>query len=109
MEQLKNLATELINTLSNPVLSIEALPGFERDLKRLSKKQADKSKLIEVVNELANNRILVPKHKDHQLKGKLKKFRECHIEEDWLLMYKKDQLKLILVLVRTGTHDEILR
>jgi hypothetical protein len=55
MEQLKNLATELINTLSNPVLSIEALPGFERDLKRLSKKQADKSKLIEVVNELANN------------------------------------------------------
>ena len=55
MEQLKNLATELTNILCDSVLSIEALPAFERDLKRLSKKQADKSKLIEVVNELANN------------------------------------------------------
>jgi len=38
MEQLKNLATELTNTLCNSVLSIEALPSFERDLKRLAKK-----------------------------------------------------------------------
>ena len=38
MEQLKNLATELISTLCNTELSIEALPIFERDLKRLKKK-----------------------------------------------------------------------
>ncbi|MCL2246456.1 MAG: type II toxin-antitoxin system YafQ family toxin [Lentimicrobiaceae bacterium] len=64
---------------------------------------------MEFVSELVNNRILAPKYKDHQLNGKLKEFRECHIDEDWLLMYKKDKIKLILILVRTGTHDEILR
>jgi len=58
---------------------------------------------------LANNRILAPKYKDHQLQGKLKEFRECHIEDNWLLIYKKDKTKLILVLIRTGTHDEVLR
>ena len=52
MEQLKNLATKLTNTLCNPVLSIEA---------------------------------------------------------GWLLVYRKDKTKLILILVRTGAHDEILR
>jgi len=91
------------------LLSIEALPSFERDLKRLEKKKADKSKLIKVVKDLANNKVLAPKYRDHQLKGNLKDFRECHIEDDWLLMYKKDKKQLILVLVRTGTHDDILR
>jgi len=111
MGQSKNLAKKLTNTLSNQnnILSIKALPSFERDLKRLEKKKADKSKLIEVIKILANNKTLAPKYKDHQLKGKLKDFRECHIEENWLLMYKKDKQQLILVLVRTGTHDDILR
>ena len=107
----KNLAKELTNTLnsSTNLLSIEALPSFERDLKRLEKKKIDKSKLLKVIDDLANNKILAPKYKDHQLKGRLKGLRECHIEDDWLLMYKKDRDKLILVLVRTGTHDGILR
>jgi len=101
----------LTNTLNKPtnLLIIEALPSFERDLKRLEKKKADKSKLLKVIGDLANNKILAPKYKDHQLKGKLEEFRECHIEDNWLLMYKKDKNKLILVLVRTGTHDDILR
>jgi len=101
----------LTNTLNSQpnLLSIEALPSFERDLKRLEKKKADKGKLIKVIKDLANNKILAPKYKDHQLKGNLKELRECHIEDNWLLMYKKDKTKLILVLVRTGTHDEILR
>jgi len=108
---LKNLAKKSTNTLNNPtgLLSIETLPSFERDLKRLEKKKADKSKLLKVIDDLANNKILAPNHKDHQLKGRLKAFRECHIEDNWLLMYKKDKNKLILVLVRTGTHDDILR
>ena len=60
MEQLKNLATELTAALCNTVLSIDALPSFERDLKRLQKKKADKNKLIEVVSELANNIVVLP-------------------------------------------------
>ena len=111
MEQPKNLAKKLTNILNKPTnpLSIQALPSFERDLKRLEKNKADKSKFLIVINDLANNKVLDPKYKDHRLNGKLRKFRECHIEDDWLLMYKKDKKRLILVLVRTGTHDDILR
>jgi mRNA interferase YafQ len=98
----------ILNKPANP-LSIEALPSFERDLRRLEKNKADKSKLLIVISDLAHNKVLAPKHKDHQLKGKLKKIRECHIEDDWLLMYKKDKKRLILLLIRTGTHDNILR
>ena len=90
-------------------LSIEFLPSFERDLKRLEKKKIDKTKLLKVIEDLSYNKPLAPKYRDHQLKGKLKDYRECHIESDWLLMYRKDNTRLILVLVRTGTHDEILQ
>jgi len=54
----------LTNTLNKPtnLLIIEALPSFERDLKRLEKKKADKSKLLKIINDLANNKILAPKY-----------------------------------------------
>jgi mRNA interferase YafQ len=75
----------------------------------LNKSQEDKNKLDAVIADLSENKVLAPKHKDHQLKGKLKDFRECHIEKDWLLIYKKEKNRLILLLVRTGSHDDILR
>ena len=37
---------------------------------------------------------LEPKYKDHQLKGELKEYRECHIEPDWLLVYMKKEYPL---------------
>jgi mRNA interferase YafQ len=91
------------------LLKVEASPRFERDFKKLNKSKEERVLLYSVVNDLAANKVLDPKHKDHQLKGKLKDFRECHIEKDWLLIYKKDKNRLILLLVRTGSHDDILR
>ena len=45
---------------------------------------------------------------DHQLSGKLKDFRKCHIEPNWLLIYQVQKDKLILVAVATGTHSDLL-
>ena len=45
--------------------------------------------------------------KDHILKGKYVEYRECHIELDWLLIYKVDNEQLILMLTRTGTHNDL--
>ncbi|MDE5737836.1 MAG: type II toxin-antitoxin system YafQ family toxin [Oscillospiraceae bacterium] len=46
-------------------------------------------------------------NKDHQLKGNFKGFRECHIEPDWLLIYKIYENQLILSLERTGSHSDL--
>jgi mRNA interferase YafQ len=46
-----------------------------------------------------------PRYKDHPLGGEWKHFRDCHIEPDWLLIYKIDGEDLYLV--RTGTHSDL--
>ena len=50
---------------------------------------------------------LPEKYKDHNLSGNYNKYRECHIEPDWLLIYKIEYDTLILTLVRTGTHSDL--
>ena len=47
------------------------------------------------------------KYNDHSLKGKYKSFRECHIESDWLLIYRITKKELKLFLFRTGTHSDL--
>ena len=66
-----------------------------------------KYKYTEVVNMLASDEPLPPRCKDHPLFGKWEGMRECHIEPDWLLIYKKHKDTLILLLSRTGTHPDI--
>lgn len=49
------------------------------------------------------------KYRDHQLINdrRYKGCRECHIEPDWLLVYKYNNDELILFLVETGSHSEL--
>ena len=65
-----------------------ALTGkFKKDLK-LAKRRGLKTELLdEVVEKLQNGDVLDPKYHDHELQGKYKGFRECHIMPDWLLVY----------------------
>jgi len=81
---------------------------FRKDFK-LSKKQGkDMSKAAEVINKLANDEPLEAKHRDHQLHGDQKDFRECHITPDWLLLYKKtDDGELVLTLSRLSSHNNL--
>ena len=65
--------------------------------------------LTEVLEWLKSGKKLPEKYCDHQLKGKLKKFRELHIQPDWILVYIKNKTELILTLSRTGTHADLLR
>lgn len=86
---------------------IERTPQFKKDYKIAEKQGLDLNKLKEVVTLLANGEPLPPKNKDHQLKGNYKGHRECHIEPDWLLIYKVQDNMLILTLVRTGSHSKL--
>ncbi len=65
------------------------------------------SLLNEVLFMLADGKRLPAKHSDYQLKGELKHYRECHVALDWLLVYRIDGGDLVLVLSRTGTHDDL--
>lgn len=65
-------------------------------------------KLKRIIEKLINNQLLPEKHRDHQLTGNYKNRRECHIEPDWLLIYKLEDATSI-IFERTGTHSDLFR
>lgn len=83
--------------------------AFKKELKIIKKQGKRLHKLTEIVNKLANCEKLDTKNRDHALitNLKYKNCRECHIEPDWLLIYKKDDDNLILYLVEIGSHSDL--
>jgi len=63
---------------------------FEKDLKRMVKRGHDVEKAKVVIRDLIEGKELNPKYRDHILIGNFKDRRECHIEPDWLLIYRID-------------------
>ncbi len=80
---------------------------FKREVRRLARRGKNLSKLDEVVKMLANEEQLPEQYRDHALRGEWEGFRDCHIEPDWLLIYRIENEKLILVLVATGSHSDL--
>jgi len=83
---------------------------FKKSRKLAVKQGLDMSLLKWGIEQLAQDIPLPSNWKDHQLKGNLKHYRECHIggSGDWLLMYEKRETDMILYLVGTGTHANLL-
>ena len=80
---------------------------YKKGIKKMLKQGKDIKKLTNVVLKLANGEQLPPQYKDHPLSGDLAGLRDCHIENDWVLLYEiKDNL-LILSLADTGTHSDL--
>ena len=88
-------------------LEVKFSSKFKKGLKLAVKRGLDISLLENVVEKLKNRIPLEEKHKDHQLKGKMSKYRECHIQPDWLLVYLIEEDILILTLIDTGTHADL--
>ena len=87
---------------------IFAQTRFRKDLKRIKKSgKYQIQDLIAIVRALSEDEELAPRHRDHSLGGEWKDFRDCHIKPDWLLIYKLEPAKLILV--RTGSHSELFK
>lgn len=78
---------------------------FKKDIHRMLKRGKSEEKIKIVISKLLNEEPLDPKYNDHSLSGRLKDFRDCHIEPDWILMYKISGDRLILA--RTGTHPDL--
>lgn len=89
------------------MLEIVLSNQFKKDLKLAKKLGCKIERLRNVVNALASGQKLEEKYRDHGLTGNYKGFRECHVEADWLLVYRVNQDALELFLFRTGTHSDL--
>ena len=88
---------------------IERTSQFKKDYK-LAKKQGKNLEALKAIVKMLENDVILPEScHDHPLKGNYSNYRECHIEPDWLLVYKKTESILLLTLFRTGSHSELFK
>jgi mRNA interferase YafQ len=80
---------------------------MHRDMKRMVKRGKDMRKLLEVIDLLSTGNPLPVQYRDHALTGNRKGYRDCHIESDWLLIYKVVDDALIILATETGTHSDL--
>ena len=80
---------------------------FEKDYKLCKKRGLDLSLINKVFQLLEITGALPAKYKSHKLSGDYAGFLECHIQNDWLLVWAKDEDKKEILLTRTGTHSDL--
>lgn len=88
-------------------MKIKYTSQFKKDYKKVQKQNKDIKKLQVIIENLQAKQKLDEKLVDHSLSGEWKKYRECHIASDWLLIYKIEDD--FLVLARTGSHADLFK
>ena len=83
--------------------------SFKKDYEKSKRRGLNIAELKSIVDDLINERPLSAKHRNHKLKGRLADYWECHIEPDWLLIYKKDKSNVYIHFVRNGTHSDLFK
>lgn len=89
---------------------VEYSAKFKKSLRKVLKQGKNLEKLEKIIFKLANKEELELKYRNHNLVNdkKFKGCKECHIESDWLLVYKYIENELVLLLINTGSHSELL-
>jgi mRNA interferase YafQ len=97
------------NSMTDTKYGVVTSNRFNKQLKKIIKQGKDLKKLSDVVKRIANGESLDSKYGDHALLDTkyYRNCRECHIEPDWLLIYKVKEDEIILYLVETGSHSDI--
>lgn len=87
--------------------TVKLTTQFKRDYKLAIKRGLNTELIQEVIKILSIGESLPENNKDHALSGVWAGFRECHIQPDWLLVYRVYEDVLILTLTRTGSHSDL--
>ena len=87
------------------MLVLKRTSQFKRDYKKALRQNHDTFELTKVLIKLSRRDKLDLKYQDHPLTGEYKSYRDCHIEPDWVLIYKQTDEELILA--RIGSHAEL--
>ena len=93
------------NTAVSNRYSFATTKKFDKEYAKLN--EADKKLVDSVVDMLLAGTPLPEKYHDHQLKGNLKDFRDCHVKPDLVLIYSKENNVLIITAYRINTHSEL--
>ena len=80
---------------------------FKKDYKLAMKRHLDIELLDDIIRALSRGETLPEKNRDHELSGDWAGHRECHIQPDWLLVYRIEDDVLVLTLARTGMHSDL--
>ena len=80
---------------------------FEKDLRRAVRRNKKIPKIQTIMKSLTKGEALPAKNRDHNLIGNYAGRRECHIEPDWLLIYKIDEENNQIIFERTGSHADL--
>ncbi len=86
-------------------MNVAQTKQFKKDVKRMRKRGKDLEKIKAVIDLLVAGEPLPPKNRDHKLGGNRIGRRDCHVEPDWILIYKLTEDELLLE--RTGTHSDL--
>lgn len=87
------------------MLDVRYSTRFKKDFKACVKRGYKMTLLQQVIDTLRIPDALPVKNRDPNLSGNYSGYRECHIEPDWLLIYKQTDTELRLD--RTGTHADL--
>ncbi|MCJ7482364.1 MAG: type II toxin-antitoxin system YafQ family toxin [Thermodesulfovibrionales bacterium] len=89
------------------MLGFKTTKQFEGDYRLMVRRGKDIQKLKTIMRQLVNQQTLERKYHDHALRGNLRDHRDCHIEPDWILMYRIDRELQEITFVRTGSHADL--
>ena len=89
------------------MLKLQTTSRFEKDYKKALASGKDMNKLKQVMKMIASEESLSTQLRDHKLIGNYHGRRECHLEGDWLLIYKLENN--LVIFERTGTHSELFK
>ena len=92
----------------NVIFELQITNQFKKSIGLSFARNLDLSLLFEIVELLAQDKSLPAKNHVHQLKGEYVGILECHIKPNWVLMWKEDRGKLILLLLNTATHSDFI-
>jgi mRNA interferase YafQ len=85
-------------------LNIHYTTQFKKDYKRIKKQNKDPDQLKVVIAKLVAGKKLEPKYRDHWLSGDWKGHRDCHIEPDWILIFRIEDEDLCIVYSQRARH-----
>ena len=89
------------------MLDYEITGSFNKDIKLLEKRHKNMPKLRDVMDTLIQEIPLLPKHENHPLHGKYQGKWECHVEPDWVLVYRIEKANRKKIFYRTGFHSDL--
>ncbi|MDO8649459.1 MAG: type II toxin-antitoxin system YafQ family toxin [Candidatus Peregrinibacteria bacterium] len=82
-------------------------PAFVRDLKHYKRRRGDMNRVRGILKLLQAGQPLPQGLRDHQLQGKMRPYRELHVEGDWLLVYEKDGKEFRILCLWLVSHKKL--